>query len=414
MAEPGAAVHVDPKIRKVLDLYADVLTGDFYSRPIRTQLELQAIRLTEAHRARNDAVCFQIASWHPDLTGTSDDRILANAFALDDGPSTIAREHGFADWEQVSRLAGMTSDVAFEGAVNTMLSGDLSSLRSLVEQDRGLLGARSRYGHRATLLHYVGTNGVESYRQVVPLNLAEVVEFLLASGADPSAKAQMYGGGTARELFESSRHSREAGVLESVSAVFRKYEVEDRRGAVGPLRADRARHPRSPGMAPMITVAAEGDLSEVRELFLEYAASLEVDLAYQDFPREVAGLPGDYAPPGGCLLIARDGGAAIGCVAVRPIDEDRCEMKRLYVRPVGRGSGLGRQLTEAAIAFGRAAGFRAMRLDTLPAMAAAQSLYRELGFQIIPAYRSSPVAGNLYMELVLGAPRGPAEPGRPG
>jgi len=155
-------------------------------------------------------------------------------------------------------------------------------------------------------------------------------------------------------------------------------------------------------MTLAISVATAADLSDVRALFLEYAASLEVDLAYQDFPREVAGLPGDYAPPRGCLLIARGDGAAIGCVAVRPIDADRCEMKRLYVRPVGRGRGLGRHLTEAAIAFGRAAGFRAMRLDTLPTMAAAQALYRELGFRTIPAYRSSPVAGNLYMELALG------------
>lgn len=142
------------------------------------------------------------------------------------------------------------------------------------------------------------------------------------------------------------------------------------------------------------------DVAVVRTLFLEYAASLDVNLAYQDFPREVAALPGEYAAPRGCLLLAR-GADALGCVAVRPIDDARCELKRLYVRPAARGTGLGRRLTEAAIAFARTAGYRAMRLDTLPSMGAAQDLYRALGFTVIGAYRESPVPGNLYMELDL-------------
>lgn len=145
----------------------------------------------------------------------------------------------------------------------------------------------------------------------------------------------------------------------------------------------------------------ETDVETARTLLLEYAASLEVDLAYQDFQREVASLPGDYAPPRGCLLLARNGTSALACVGVRPLDDAVCEMKRLYVRPEARGTGLGRQLTMAAIDFGRVAGYRAMRLDTLPSMTSAQSLYASLGFRKIAPYRASPVVGNVFMELAL-------------
>lgn len=154
-----------------------------------------------------------------------------------------------------------------------------------------------------------------------------------------------------------------------------------------------------------ITPATDAiSLAEVRSLFLEYAASLEVDLAYQDFQREVATLPGDYAPPRGCLLLGRHGAAPVACIAVRPLDDEVCEMKRLFVRSEARGSGIGRELAMRAIEFGRTAGFRAMRLDTLPSMVGAQRLYKALGFREIMPYRFSPVPGNVYMELVLVPP----------
>ena len=154
-------------------------------------------------------------------------------------------------------------------------------------------------------------------------------------------------------------------------------------------------------MAQIDQASTGQDLEAVRSLFQEYADSLGVDLNYQGFDHEVRDLPGDYAPPTGTLLLARSDGAIVGCVGVRALDERTAEMKRLYVRPAGRGLGLGRTLTEAAIAFARDAGFRCLRLDTLPQMQRAQELYRSLGFATIEPYRYSAVPGTVYMELVL-------------
>jgi putative acetyltransferase len=145
----------------------------------------------------------------------------------------------------------------------------------------------------------------------------------------------------------------------------------------------------------------EEKLPAVRRLFEEYAASLEVDLGFQDFERELQELPGDYAPPAGRILLALDGDEPAGCVALRAYEPEVCEMKRLYVRPAFQGSGLGRRLAEAIVEAGRAAGYHFMRLDTMPSMQAARGLYRSLGFEEIDAYRHNPVHGTTYFELDL-------------
>jgi carbonic anhydrase len=128
-------------------------------------------------------------------------------------------------------------------------------------------------------------------------------------------------------------------------------------------------------------------------LFREYAAGLGVDLSFQGFDEEAAALPAGYD----VLFVA----GSDGCVGVRPFSPGICEMKRLYVRPSARGTGLGKELAEAAIAHARTLGYAAMRLDTMPAMGAAQALYASLGFVEIPAYRHNPVAGTRFMELDL-------------
>lgn len=150
-------------------------------------------------------------------------------------------------------------------------------------------------------------------------------------------------------------------------------------------------------------VAAPGaDSDAVRGLFLEYAQSLGFSLCFQGFDGELKTLPGAYAPPRGMLLLATVDGGTAGCVGVRPFDEGRCEMKRLYARPQYRGSGLGRQLAQRAITFARTAGYRSMLLDTLPQMAAAVRLYRDLGFVRCAPYYDNRAIVSDCLELELG------------
>jgi ribosomal protein S18 acetylase RimI-like enzyme len=143
-------------------------------------------------------------------------------------------------------------------------------------------------------------------------------------------------------------------------------------------------------------------IAQARELFLEYAQSLGFSLCFQNFDKELAGLPGDYAPPEGRLLLVECEGQLAGCVALHKLDSGVCEMKRLYLRSQFRGKGLGRALTERIIAEARQIGYRRMRLDTVePVMKDAVAMYRKLGFKEIAPYRPNPIAGTMYMELEL-------------
>jgi GNAT superfamily N-acetyltransferase len=153
----------------------------------------------------------------------------------------------------------------------------------------------------------------------------------------------------------------------------------------------------------IVPVRSPEDLKATMALFDAYAASLGINLSYQNFVAEMAAMPGKYAPPKGELLLARDGGgAAIGCVGLRPLPEDGvCEMKRLYVAPEGRGLGLGRALAEAIVGEARRIGYREMQLDTLPSLTTALALYERMGFVPIPAYYDTPIAGTLFFSLRL-------------
>ena len=136
-------------------------------------------------------------------------------------------------------------------------------------------------------------------------------------------------------------------------------------------------------------------------LLLEYTESLDVDLSFQNFDQELREFPGGYLPPSGALLLATRSGKLTGSVAMRQLDAEACEMKRLYVRPGSRGLGVGRALAVAVIDAARDRGYRQMRLDTLAGMDDAQGLYRTLGFREIGAYYENPVPGTRYLELDL-------------
>jgi len=151
----------------------------------------------------------------------------------------------------------------------------------------------------------------------------------------------------------------------------------------------------------LVYAESEKHLSYVRELFTEYAASLGFDLCFQNFDKELAKLPGEYAPPDGCLIIAIDGTQVVGCVALRKLVNDICEMKRLYVRPMFRGEGIGRELIKAIIDEAKKIGYTYMRLDTVPVMKEAIALYRTMGFYEIEPYRYNPIEGAVFMELTL-------------
>jgi putative acetyltransferase len=157
------------------------------------------------------------------------------------------------------------------------------------------------------------------------------------------------------------------------------------------------------GRCPVTIIPAQSDihLLAVRELFLEYADALGVDLCFQGFQQELDELPGAYAPPDGRLLLAVEFDQAIGCVAVRKLGDGICEMKRLYVQPGHRGKGLGRRLAEAVIAEAKTIGYKKMRLDSLTSLKEAAALYRSLGFIEIPAYRYNPLPEAVFMELEL-------------
>ncbi|WP_336799587.1 GNAT family N-acetyltransferase [Kaistia sp. MMO-174] len=145
------------------------------------------------------------------------------------------------------------------------------------------------------------------------------------------------------------------------------------------------------------------DLRDVARLFKRYAATLPIDLGYQGFNSEVAGLPGKYAAPEGELFLARDAaGGAVGCVGLRPLPaEGECELKRLFILPEARGSGLGRALAEAVVAQARTLRYRRIRLDTLSSMQAALALYRGLGFQSCDAYYAPTPPGTVFLSLEL-------------
>jgi GNAT superfamily N-acetyltransferase len=154
-------------------------------------------------------------------------------------------------------------------------------------------------------------------------------------------------------------------------------------------------------MGKIVPACGPERIEQVRALFREYQRWVDERCCFAGFERELAELPGEYGPPAGRLLLALEDGAPAGCAALRPLAGGACEMKRLYVRPAHRGRGLGRRLAEAMVGAARAAGCRALVLDTLPKMAPAIALYGALGFQPRGPYAAAPTPGALFFELRL-------------
>ncbi|MCA8997067.1 MAG: hypothetical protein KDA80_08775 [Planctomycetaceae bacterium] len=209
-------VYVHSKIARVIRLFEDLSNSHTIRFPIHQQLDRRAHRLKEAHTQGNEAVVPIITSWHPTLSGATPDMVLGGPFSLCDSRETVAREHGYSNWEAALSQGTIPPNRDFELAVDVLLSGDIDHLRQLLRRDGSLAHRRSRFGHEATLLHYLGANGVETERQVVPLNSAVLAKLLIDTGSNVNATAKVYGESTPLELLMTSQFPAEAGVRDDV------------------------------------------------------------------------------------------------------------------------------------------------------------------------------------------------------
>lgn len=205
-----SALHINGEVAGIRSLFGPLLDEPGWHRqPVRIQLERQAAVLLDAHSAGDRRVGSIFSCWHPELIGAAAAKILAHPVTLDDCLLALAREHGFADTEAI---AGEHRE-SFERAVDAVVHGELDDLRALLDAEADLVTARSAFGHRATLLHYVGSNGVETWRQVVPGTIEAITALVLDRGADVHAEAAIYGGSTTIHLAATSCHPRDAGLM---------------------------------------------------------------------------------------------------------------------------------------------------------------------------------------------------------
>jgi hypothetical protein len=222
MVDPEAVtVHVHPDVEAVIELYGDLVGSGAVEQTRFTEVHLLAARLAEGHRARHPGAFVELANWHPALVGLSQDDVWAVALEASDCSLAVARQRGYDRVEEVVPDSSRPS-APFEAAVDAMLAGDIDATGRLLERHPDLGRRTSHWPHHATLLHYATANGVETYRQVVPSNLPEMVSMLVDHGADVNATAHAYGADLKPlGLLLSSVHPRHAGVVDEVVGILR-------------------------------------------------------------------------------------------------------------------------------------------------------------------------------------------------
>ncbi len=199
--------------------YGHLLTDIEKHASIKDHLTVVAQRMFQGMKEQNEAVWSQVNNYNPLHLGKGKEELRKLSWNLEDAQHTVANEHGFKNWEKIPDIP---YNLLFEQAVNALLKGDLTTLKKLIQKDASLLSARSLYGHKATLLHYCGSNGVELWRQKVPYNLPEIVQYLLDEGADETAKMNVYGGEfTTLQLLQTSAHPKAAGLLDQLVPLFK-------------------------------------------------------------------------------------------------------------------------------------------------------------------------------------------------
>ena len=207
-------------VTELVEFYGDLLYAYEHYPSIKDHLEAIALKHFEGLQQKVNCVFVEMNNYNPTFIGQSVDELKVKPYSLLDSKNTIGYEFGFKGWQEVSLLEKQYS-IAFEQAVNHLLSGDLDSLQRLISEDVSLITQRSCYGHRATLLHYCGNNGVEFWRQQVPLNLKDIIHFLIENGADKNAKMSVYGGEfDTLSLLTTSAHPVNAGILDELVEAF--------------------------------------------------------------------------------------------------------------------------------------------------------------------------------------------------
>ena len=209
-----AEIYIHERVKKLYELHRQAIENINEDTKVIDQLAAFADTIFTAWKMRDPICKGQINNWHPTFIGKSLDVIFASPFTLEDARLSIAKDCGFKDWADAKHRGDVPFNLAFEKAVDSLLNGDLATLKAQIKENPTLLHERSKYGHQATLLHYAGSNGVEMWRQQTPYNLPEIVQFLLDAGADKNATMAVYGGHfTTWEMVATSAYPHAAGVV---------------------------------------------------------------------------------------------------------------------------------------------------------------------------------------------------------